>query len=735
MPSRFFVIGIVMSQVELLAPAGSYESAFAALNAGADALYVGGKLFSARANAENFTQDQLIEVMDYAHLHEKKIYLTINTLLKDNEIQHELFSFLEPLYCAGLDAVIVQDFGVMQFVKEHFPNLHIHVSTQMTVFGKETVKALEEFGVSRVVLPREFSLDEISDIRKNSTLEIETFVHGALCYCYSGQCLMSSFIGGRSGNRGRCAQPCRMEYNYFEKKTKVNDTNQTYLLSPKDICAIKILPQILAAGVNSLKIEGRMKKAEYVAGVVHIYRKYLDLYQNQPKEYHVCERDLQNLADLFQRNGFHESYYNQHHEKNMISLYKPQFRIENKELNEFLRREYIGIKRKVPLNISVTCVAGKPFQIETEIAGKTICVTGQNPSPAKNTPLSEETLRRHIGKLGNTFFSICKMTCDFEEGLFLPVSAIKDLRRALIQQVETEMLSKFRRTDMVRDDKAFVNQMKTAAHDNQKKLRIHCLVWNMQQFSIIIKQPDIQRVYLETVQFSSQELKQCITLAHKKRKEIYLAMPYVFRKDDAKRFSEKSAAVLSQIDGALIRNIEQYYYFKKNQVAFHCIFDYNVYTMNQYAKQFLQDMKADTTAPLELNHHELKELGVSDMELIIYGYIPVMVSANCVKNTFGRCDHDNRMIALKDQKNNLFSVQCVCEYCYNLMLNCHPLSLLKYSDMIHKLHPASLRLIFSQESEQQIEKILGCVRRAFLANETVEDEAYSTRGHFMRGVQ
>ena len=288
---------------------------------------------------------------------------------------------------------------------------------------------------------------------------------------------------------------------------------------------------------------------------------------------------------------------------------------------------------------------------------------------------------------------------------------------------------------MVRDDKAFVNQMKTAAHDNQKKLRIHCLVWNMQQFSIIIKQPDIQRVYLETVQFSSQELKQCITLAHKKRKEIYLAMPYVFRKDDAKRFSEKSAAVLSQIDGALIRNIEQYYYFKKNQVAFHCIFDYNVYTMNQYAKQFLQDMKADTTAPLELNHHELKELGVSDMELIIYGYIPVMVSANCVKNTFGRCDHDNRMIALKDQKNNLFSVQCVCEYCYNLMLNCHPLSLLKYSDMIHKLHPASLRLIFSQESEQQIEKILGCVRRAFLANETVEDEAYSTRGHFMRGVQ
>ena len=315
-------------KVELLAPGGSYESVIAAYNAGADAVYTGGELFGARAGADNLTIEQLIDVLDYAHIHGRKLYLTINTLLKDDELNEQLFDYINPLYEAGLDAVIVQDFGVMKYIKENFPGLHIHASTQMTVMGKDTAVFLEEYGVRRVVVPREFSLDEIKDIRKNSNIEIESFVHGALCYCYSGQCLMSSFIGGRSGNRGRCAQPCRMEYQVLKNGHVINDNNERYILSPKDICTIKLLPEIIESGVTSLKIEGRMKKLEYIAGVVSIYRKYLDLYENNPTGYAVSEKDIKDLSDLFNRNGFSESYYKIHNGRKMMSLKKVALRLK-----------------------------------------------------------------------------------------------------------------------------------------------------------------------------------------------------------------------------------------------------------------------------------------------------------------------------------------------------------------------------------------------------------------------
>lgn len=265
-------------KVELLAPGGSYETVIAALNAGADAVYTGGEKFGARANADNLTIEQLKSVIDYAHLHGRKIYLTINTLLKENEIKKELYDYLEPLYVHGLDAVIVQDYGVLEFVRKYFPQLHVHASTQMTILGELTVKELKNKGVTRIVTPRELSIPEIKKIKENCDIEIESFVHGALCYCYSGQCLLSSYIGGRSGNRGRCAQPCRMEYDVVKNGKVLNPGDSKYVLSPKDICTLKILPDIIESGVYSLKIEGRMKKPEYTAGVVSIYRKYIDLY-------------------------------------------------------------------------------------------------------------------------------------------------------------------------------------------------------------------------------------------------------------------------------------------------------------------------------------------------------------------------------------------------------------------------------------------------------------------------
>ena len=278
-------------EIELLAPAGSYEGFEAAIGAGADAVYVGGAAFGARAYAKNFGEEELLRAIDTAHIHGRKLYLTVNTLLKNRELSEQLYDYLLPYYKEGLDAVIVQDMGVFKMIREMFPGMHLHASTQMTVTGPEGMKFLEEQGASRVVTARELSLEEIRRMHETSPIEIESFVHGALCYSYSGQCLMSSILGGRSGNRGRCAQPCRLPYQTAlccgenGRRSEKRKAQELCPLSLKDISTIEILPQILEAGVTSLKIEGRMKTALYVATVARTYRKAIDDYKKDPALY------------------------------------------------------------------------------------------------------------------------------------------------------------------------------------------------------------------------------------------------------------------------------------------------------------------------------------------------------------------------------------------------------------------------------------------------------------------
>ena len=284
---------------EILSPAGSLNALYAGIYAGADAVYIGGQKFGARAYAENPENTDLLRAMDYVHMQDKKIYLTVNTLLKNQEIENQLYDYLLPFYKNGLDAVIVQDLGVFQFIKEAFPKMEIHASTQMAITGVESAKLLKNMGASRVVTARELSLVELQEIHENVDVEIESFIHGAMCYSYSGMCLFSSIIGGRSGNRGRCAGPCRQPYEVYQNGIRRNDKNSLYALSLKDMNTIEIIPQILNAGVFSLKIEGRMKSPEYAAGVVSIYRKYVDLYLEKGEEfYQVAKKDYENLMDL-----------------------------------------------------------------------------------------------------------------------------------------------------------------------------------------------------------------------------------------------------------------------------------------------------------------------------------------------------------------------------------------------------------------------------------------------------
>lgn len=319
-----------MDKIELLAPAGDWEAFLAAVENGADAVYLGGKLFNARQFASNFDIERLTEAIRYAHVRGVSIYLTMNTLMSDDELL-EGIRFLKEAYLAGIDGVIVQDLGFARIAKELLPDISIHGSTQMTIYNSDGVEVLKNIGFERVVLARELSLDEIKEITDNTTTEIEVFVHGALCISYSGQCLMSSIIGGRSGNRGKCAQPCRLPFELVDKTSGKNVSRDrgAYLLSPKDLCSVQILNKLKEAGVKSLKIEGRMKGPEYVAIVTRTYRKYLDDYMNNNKssangKYTVDDRDIKELAQVFNRGGFSKGYLEGKSGSSMMSYEKPK---------------------------------------------------------------------------------------------------------------------------------------------------------------------------------------------------------------------------------------------------------------------------------------------------------------------------------------------------------------------------------------------------------------------------
>ena len=288
-------------KIEILAPAGSYECFHAAIQAGADAVYAAGARFGARAYADYFSQDELLRAIREAHLHDRRFYLTVNTLLKDEELA-DLYDYLAPLYACGLDTVIVQDIGVFSLIRQHFPEMDLHASTQMTLTNSLGAKFLEQEGAARIVPSRELSLNEIRKIHQDTNLEIECFVHGALCYCYSGQCLLSSMIGGRSGNRGQCAQPCRLPYTA--------DGKQKYYLSLKDICTLELIPDLIEAGIDSFKIEGRMKSLHYIATVVSTYRKLIDTYCADPDHFNKegYRKEIEKAANRALCTGFFKDF-------------------------------------------------------------------------------------------------------------------------------------------------------------------------------------------------------------------------------------------------------------------------------------------------------------------------------------------------------------------------------------------------------------------------------------------
>lgn len=747
-------------RAELLAPAGSFASLKAAVAAGADAVYMGGARFGARAYAQNADQDEMIAAIEYAHLHGCRLYMTVNTLFKENELG-ELYEYLLPYYKAGLDGVIVQDLGALSFIREHFPGIELHASTQMTITSVYGAKELKRLGCCRVVPAREVSLEEIRRIYDETGMDIETFVHGALCYCYSGQCLMSSLIGGRSGNRGRCAQPCRLPYRVYEqeKGTAVNKEDQKCVLSMKDLCTLDILPQILEAGVFSLKIEGRMKSPRYTAGVVRIYRKYLDRYLEYGSEgYYVEPEDKKELLDLFDRGGFTSGYYTRHNGRDMIALKeKPEFRETNKELFDFLDREYVETEKKEPVEGYAYLAEGLPSVLTLTCGDISVTVSGQEPQAAKNQPMTREKVIRQLGKTGATAFEFTELEAEVCGALFLPVQALNELRRegfeALTEAIQNQWRRKAPEAGEVQNGADSGEKSSRAAgcagpvpdeSAGKRPMYLTVSAETGDQLSAALVVPEVRRICLDASSFQPERWAEFVQLIHQAGKECYLTLPHIFRTHAIGFFrTYRSCLELAGFDGLLIRAFEEIQWMREEQISFSASFDASVYAWNHGAVHTLKEEQAAfITAPWELNSRELEPVFEACRregllaELIVYGRAPMMVSAQCITKTVKGCSKCPSLLWMKDRTGARLPVQNHCAFCYNTILNPLPVSLHGCADSVKRLAPEGLRLCFTIETGEETKAVLNAFAAEFIRGENAEPPFTEfTRGHFRRGVE
>lgn len=747
-------------RAELLAPAGSFASLKAAVAAGADAVYMGGARFGARAYAQNADQDEMIAAIEYAHLHGCRLYMTVNTLFKENELG-ELYEYLLPYYKAGLDGVIVQDLGALSFIREHFPGIELHASTQMTITSVYGAKELKRLGCCRVVPAREVSLEEIRRIYDETGMDIETFVHGALCYCYSGQCLMSSLIGGRSGNRGRCAQPCRLPYRVYgqENGTAVNKEDQKCVLSMKDLCTLDILPQILEAGVFSLKIEGRMKSPRYTAGVVRIYRKYLDRYLEYGSEgYYVEPEDKKELLDLFDRGGFTSGYYTRHNGRDMIALKeKPEFRETNKELFDFLDREYVETEKKEPVEGYAYLAEGLPSVLTLTCGDISVTVSGQEPQAAKNQPMTREKVIRQLGKTGATAFEFTELEAEVCGALFLPVQALNELRRegfeALTEAIQNQWRRKAPEAGEVQNGADSGEKSSRAAgcagpvpdeSAGKRPMYLTVSAETGDQLSAALAVPEVRRICLDASSFQPERWAEFVQLIHQAGKECYLTLPHIFRPHAIGFFrTYRSCLELAGFDGLLIRAFEEIQWMREEQISFSASFDASVYAWNHGAVHTLKEEQAAfITAPWELNSRELEPVFEAcrreglPAELIVYGRAPMMVSAQCITKTVKGCSKCPSLLWMKDRTGARLPVQNHCAFCYNTILNPLPVSLHGCVDSVKRLAPEGLRLCFTIETGEETKAVLNAFAAEFIRGENAEPPFTEfTRGHFRRGVE
>lgn len=699
---------------ELLAPAGNLEILKGVIESGADAVYVGGSMFGARAYANNFTEEELLEAIDFAHLRGVKVYLTVNTLIKNSEFS-KLYDYLLVYYKRGLDAVIVQDIGVVKAIHEYFPSMEIHTSTQMTVTGADGVRFLSQFGVTRVVMAREVSLAEMKRIHEETGMELEAFVHGALCYSYSGQCLFSSILGGRSGNRGRCAQPCRLPYTVKGKKDE-------YILSLKDMCGIKALDKLHDAGVYSLKIEGRMKQLEYACGVVKYYRSYID--SMKP----VTDADYDRIKALGNRCGFTDRYYFDHNGSDMVTYVKPNF-VSN-------AAEPSPEKRKLSIEGELVLREGEPGSLTVKRGDVTYKASIEPVSAALKAPLDKNAAIDRINKTGDTDFEFSHIKAQIGENVFVPNGALNKLRRDAISGLCDKLLKKYYRNDARYADMSRLTAppehvvKSDAAHDEAiNDYTTICSCMTRAQLDTLIGYDCFDVFYLDFDMYDRntliQQFADDVQSLTKRNKKVYLMLPTIFRADSSDYF----VTIAKELDnvsfeGFVVKNYEELYLTENLFTGKKVILDHNMYTFNDVSKSaFFEHGVSGDTVPLELNSREIMHRNNIGSQMIVYGYYPLMTTANCVhKNTKG-CDKKQKLIYLKDRYNKSFAVCNNCKECYNTIYNSLPTMLTKNIGKLKEAGIRSFRYSFTIETPTQIKAVMD------------DKVAEYTNGHYKRGVE
>lgn len=750
-----------MKELELLAPAGSLKTLKAVIHAGADAVYLGGSMFGARAYANNFNEEELLEAIRFGHIHGRKIILAVNTLLKEYELG-QLYDYLHPYYEAGLDAVIVQDMGVMEFIKTHFPNLPIHTSTQMTITNVEGARLLKEQGVERVVTAREMSLEEIQRIHDEVGVELESFIHGALCYCYSGQCLFSSIIGGRSGNRGRCAQPCRLSYEVLQGEKSLTGHHATPILSLKDMCTLPFLYELADHGVYSFKIEGRMKTPEYAAGVVSIYRKYMDSYLDGSR-IPVEKKDIRALLELGNRGGFTNGYYYHHNDSDMLSGESASHNKSEGVLQDNIRREYVDteLKEKIKgkLILNKECLA----KIEVQYGKIKVSYQGDMVLVAQNRPLTEEVVTEKITKTGNTPFVFEKLEVTMDDDIFMPVNQLNQLRRGALEALEEALLKPYERTlpELVETSSAETDRQTTGNAIKEKQIsgqslsqtsgqqsagsstEVRVLIEDAEQLPAVLKADFVDTVYLDCMLYTREnlirKLSEDIDRVHASDKKVFYVFPFIFRQQTS-LFYEKIMPELKKLplDGIMVRSLDEIAFIKEwGNENWQMVSDSNLYTYsNEAAEYFYRLGMIQDTIPVELNRKEILRRENSRSEMIIYGRLPLMITAQCIhKNTLG-CMHQHKVLNLKDRYSVHFPVKNFCSECYNVIYNSLPVCLFKEDVTVKKIAPATVRLSFTTETEEETEQILTIYGDIYKNGGILGQMPMEcTNGHFKRGVE
>ncbi len=691
--------------MKILSPAGSKKALEAAVKFGADAVYLGLEEFSARQGAKNFTPEELKESVKYCHQRGVEVFVALNTLVYDSEI-NSVIKTVNKICKANADGVIVQDWGVYKILKEVAPSLKLVASTQMTVNNIYGVKILERMGFDTVVLPRELSKSEIRRIKEASDINIEVFCHGALCVCYSGQCYFSSFIGERSGNRGRCAQPCRLVYEYGQKKG--------YLLSPKDLSLIDSLSELREIGVDTLKIEGRLKSEYYTAAVTDVYKRTADRSQKPTEE------DYAILNASFMRGGYTQGYFKDVKDSKLFNFQKREnpYSKDTKKLEKhydtILRQT--GDFYKIPVDMKMSVKENSEIEINLLYQGEEYSfISNITAQEARNAPLTEEKIISQLSKTGNEPFYFENIEVDLrKDNIFIPVSEINEIRREIAQ-----LTADIQNTE-IQPNKFSYTLSKRQQTDNEEN------------YYVTVKTaPQIKWVreaWKNVLIFAKREVIREYETKYAQVDENIGLMCERIPSEKSLSYDEKFLEVHPVITKIFAGNIGTAEKFRDTKYEIYGDFTLNL--TNSLASDFFESLGIkNINASVELNLKNLKLLNTKKIALsaFVYGHIPLMITESCIKSNLRKNKCDKNPIIIKDRKGEEFIVDC--EDCSkNVIYNPYPVMMADKLNEIKDCGISSFRIHFTLENKAQVEEILHCFK-------TKQNPLTKfTRGHFYRGA-